>query len=60
MAQIQRFSNWGRDVTNDVSRFIKKYDAGQISIQFITTVVPDQTSKTGSKLLYKAYVTYPG
>lgn len=46
-------------LTDQVNRLIKNYESGHVQVQVVTTVVPDQRSQTGSKLLYEAFVIHP-
>lgn len=59
MAKVQRFAKFDHDVTAAVSSAISKYEAGQVQVQFVTTVVPDAKASAGHKVLYEAYVTLP-
>ncbi len=54
------YSDSAKGLTEQVNRLIRSYETGQVSIQVVTTVVPDQRSQAGSRILYEAFVVYPG
>ncbi len=54
------YSDSAKGLTDQVNRLIRSYETGQVSFQVVTTVVPDQRSQTGSRILYEAFVVYPG
>jgi hypothetical protein len=45
--------------TDQVNRVIKNYESGHVSVQMVTTVVPDQRSQTGSRIIYEAFIILP-
>ena len=45
-------------LTDHVNGVIKNYESGQVSVQVVTTVVPDQRSRTGSRIIYEAFIIY--
>jgi hypothetical protein len=46
-------------LTDQVNRLIKNYESGHVSVQVVTTVVPDQRNQPGSRVYYEAFVTHP-
>lgn len=44
---------------DQVNRMIRSYESGHVSVQVVTTVVPDQRSQTGSRIIYEAFITHP-
>lgn len=42
-----------------VNRLIRSYESGHVSVQVVTTVVPDNRSQTGNKIIYEAFITHP-
>ncbi|MDQ0923301.1 hypothetical protein QF038_001809 [Pseudarthrobacter sp. W1I19] len=42
-----------------VNRIIRGYETSHVSIQVVTTVVPDNRSQTGSKIIYEAFIVHP-
>ena len=46
-------------LTDWVNRVIKTYESGHFQVQVVTTVVPDQSRKSGSRVLYEAFVVHP-
>lgn len=48
-----------KSLCDQVNRLIRNYESGHVSVQVVTTVVPDQSSKTGSRVVYEAFVIHP-
>jgi len=44
---------------DQVNRIIGKFESGHVSVQVVTTVVPDNRAQSGTKVLYEAFVTHP-
>ena len=44
---------------DQVNRLIRGYESSHVSIQVITTVVPDNRAQSGSRIIYEAFVTHP-
>lgn len=59
-AQMKEFmAESAKQLSYEINRFIKRFDTSHVHIQIVTTVIPDQNSKTGARVLYEAFVTYP-
>lgn len=57
MAYIQ--SGSGRSLAEQVNRIVQKFETSQVTVQIITTKVPDQRSVEGSKVIYEAFILHP-
>jgi hypothetical protein len=44
---------------DQVNRLIRGYETGHVSVQVVTTVVPDNRSQTGSRITYEAFIIHP-
>ncbi|MBT1001702.1 hypothetical protein KIH31_03725 [Paenarthrobacter sp. DKR-5] len=56
--QVHRIAKYDGDVTREVSYFLKAFHHELISVQFVTTAVPDPKTAGRSAVLYEAYVTF--
>jgi hypothetical protein len=49
----------GKSLTDQVNRTIKNYESGHVSVQVVTTVVPDPSGKTSARIIYEAFIIHP-
>ncbi|MFB9654560.1 hypothetical protein [Pseudarthrobacter oxydans] len=52
-------SDNGKFLTDQVNRTIRNFETSQVTVQIITTTVPDQRNVAGSKVIYEAFITHP-
>ena len=49
-----------RALCDKVNRSIRSYETGHVHVQVVTTVVPDNRTQSGTRVIYEAFVTFPG
>lgn len=52
-------SDNGHNLAEQVSRIIRNYETGQVSVQVVTTMMSDPRTHGGTKFLYEAYIIHP-
>jgi hypothetical protein len=56
--QVHHVAQFDKDVSEEVTNWLK-YLKGQVtSVQFLTTTVPDPKAPEAWRVLYEAYITY--
>lgn len=48
-----------KSLCDQVNRSLRGYESSHVNVQVITTVVPDNRTQSGSRVLYEAFITHP-